>query len=452
MDKTPFELRILGSTELIGPLAGTGDGLVRQPKRLALLAYLALETAGGYRRRDEVIGLFWPELDQVQGRTYLRKSLHAIRGDLDDRVVLGRGDDEIRLDRSVLWCDAVALTEHQKAGRYREALDLYRGELLAGLFPAGVAQEFEEWLRRERKAVRHAAARCAWECARIDEERGDTGAAVATARRALEIEPDDEEGIRRLMSLLDKRGDRGGALRVYAEWQSRLKSEYGVEPAPETRKLARKIQAARKGESHETPPALLPIDRQSVVAPESVHAKAGPALLSADSGVRKTVGLRKRTTLIAVGVIALTAVALVPRIIPGFRISDTRSVAVLPFRIIGDSALQISADAVEEEITTALAQDSTLVVRPTTKRALHPASVADETDTDTGAAYVLHGSLQRSAPRIRVTLRLVRTDDGTAVWAGSEDLDETDRTRLAQRLARTAAAAISRKIAGQSGR
>ena len=173
MDKTPFELRILGSTELIGPLAGTGDGLVRQPKRLALLAYLALETAGGYRRRDEVIGLFWPELDQVQGRTYLRKSLHAIRGDLDDRVVLGRGDDEIRLDRSVLWCDAVALTEHQKAGRYREALDLYRGELLAGLFPAGVAQEFEEWLRRERKAVRHAAARCAWECARIDEERGD---------------------------------------------------------------------------------------------------------------------------------------------------------------------------------------------------------------------------------------------------------------------------------------
>jgi len=34
----------------------------------------------------------------------------------------------------------------------------------------------------------------------------------------------------------------------------RVKNPDGVEPAPETRKLARRVQSARKGESHETPP------------------------------------------------------------------------------------------------------------------------------------------------------------------------------------------------------
>jgi len=74
------------------------------------------------------------------------------------------------------------------------------------------------------------------------------------ARRALELAPDDEQCVRDLISLLDRAGDRGGALRVYSEWQARLFKEYGVEPAPETRKLARRVQSARKGESHETQP------------------------------------------------------------------------------------------------------------------------------------------------------------------------------------------------------
>ncbi|MDP3773123.1 MAG: hypothetical protein Q8Q85_02545 [Gemmatimonadales bacterium] len=74
MDAPPFELRILGPTELRGPGPDPGDAVVRQPKRLALLAHLALTTAEGFRRRDKVIALFWPELDQPQARTYLEES------------------------------------------------------------------------------------------------------------------------------------------------------------------------------------------------------------------------------------------------------------------------------------------------------------------------------------------------------------------------------------------
>jgi DNA-binding SARP family transcriptional activator/TolB-like protein len=450
MEKKPFELRILGSTDLTGSSSGSGDGLVRQPKRLALLAYLALETAGGFRRRDEVIGLFWPELDQAQGRTYLRKALHVMRADLGEGVILARGDDEIRIDPAVLWCDAVALRQYERAGQYREALDLYRGELLAGLFPEGVAQEFEEWIRQERKTVRHAAARCAWECARVEEEKGDTGAAAALARRALEIEPDNEEGLRRLMTLLDKRGDRAGALRVYAEWRARLKDEYEVEPAPETRKLARKVQAARKGESHETPPTLAPLSNKSpsssehVSAPELDHRVAntraqGPSRRNRPAVIASGVG----AAVIAVAIVAIAAI----RFASGPQTQHERSIAVFPFRTIGDSSLTASADAILEEITTALAMDSTLIVRPVNREADLFASEADLAERRLHTTYVIHGAVQRSGTRIRVTLRLVRVADGTAIWAGSDDVDEADRSGLARRLAGNAALEISRKLA-----
>ena len=251
------------------------DALARQPKRLALLAYLALTTVDGFRRRDHVISLFWPELDQAQARTYLRKALYGIREALGEDLFINRGEDEIRLDHTVVWCDAVALQQRARDGQWPDALSLYRGELLDGMYPEGVAAEFQEWLDGQRRSLRELAARAAWETATIEEARGDRGAAVAMARRARELDPDNEEGVRRLMELLDRRGDRGGALKVYGEWQARLMEDYGVEPAPETRKLANRVRAARKGESHETPPTplkpaqVLPTHGEAIIPVES---------------------------------------------------------------------------------------------------------------------------------------------------------------------------------------
>ncbi len=38
-----------------------------------------------------------------------------------------------------------------------------------------------------------------------------------------------------------------------------------------------------------------------------------------------------------------------------------------------------------------------------------------------GVAYVVDGSVQRGLGRLRVTLRLVRTSDAVALWAGTYD-------------------------------
>src|SRR5512135_3654041 len=110
MNEAPVQLRILGHTELSRAGGRTGSGILRRPKRLALLAYLALATAEGYRRLDQIVALFWPDLDQAHARTQLRKLLHALRGIIGADALLTRGDEEIRLDTERVWCDAVAFT------------------------------------------------------------------------------------------------------------------------------------------------------------------------------------------------------------------------------------------------------------------------------------------------------------------------------------------------------
>ena len=436
MDKKLVELRVLGATELTGNIDGAGDGIVRQPKRLALLAYLAIATANGFRRRDEIIGLFWPELDQAQGRTYLRKALHALRDELGDDAFLTRGDDEVRVNPSVIWCDAAALTALMKAGRHREALDLYRGELLSGLYPEGVAQEFEEWLRVERKSLRHAAARAAWDCVHLEQARGDGAAATALARRALEIEPDNEEGVRELIALLDKRGDRAGALRVYKEWQSRLQEEFGVEPAPETRKLAKAVQAARKGESHETPAAPPVPVRKSFITGEL----SKPTSQTNDSRSRARSFIGWRTTAIFLAVVFIGAVLFAR---DRSAAAGPRSVAVLPLRPLGDPGLRHHADAIVEELTTRLAMDSAITVRSSVALT-QTGSRRDvgKIGRDLGVAHIADGAVQRSGSHIRVTLRLVRASDAIAIWAGSYDTDDADVSSMAQKVAKDASFAI----------
>ena len=61
-----IELRMLGTLDLKGADGRAVHTILAQPKRLALLAYLAVHTAGA--RRDSVVALFWPELDTAHAR------------------------------------------------------------------------------------------------------------------------------------------------------------------------------------------------------------------------------------------------------------------------------------------------------------------------------------------------------------------------------------------------
>jgi hypothetical protein len=58
-----IRLRVLGPVALHDSSGSEISAVLAQPKRLALLAYLAADQAGAFRRGDTPLGLFWPELD-----------------------------------------------------------------------------------------------------------------------------------------------------------------------------------------------------------------------------------------------------------------------------------------------------------------------------------------------------------------------------------------------------
>ena len=176
---------VLGTLELRGPDGRQIDQLLRQPKRLALLAYLVIPAPGSWHRRDTLLGIFWPDLDATRARTALRNALYVLRQTLGDGVVRTRGDEEVAIDPTALQTDLAALGEALRTGRPGDVLALYRGELLPSLYPTD-SPEFHPWLDAQRTRLRLQVAKAGSEWAAALEREGRLREALAAARRVLE--------------------------------------------------------------------------------------------------------------------------------------------------------------------------------------------------------------------------------------------------------------------------
>jgi DNA-binding SARP family transcriptional activator len=272
----PAVLRLitLGRLQLLrdGP---PNEPIHLQPKRLALLAFLALAAGDGCQQRDTLLALFWPRSDREHSRRCLRQALFHLRNELGDGVILNRGRDALTLAPGRLWCDAAAVELALRERRRREALDLYAGDFLPGLFVDRDGAELDEWVERTRRRLRTAVAACAWAQAEADERVQRIASALELAHRARGLSPDDEQGLRRHMALLARAGDSAAALGAYADFSRRLRREYGAEPSSESLAL---VSALKHG--------------------GLVHQRSGAAALRAD-GVEALplprTGLRRRT-------------------------------------------------------------------------------------------------------------------------------------------------------------
>ena len=285
-----IELRLLGGLDLRRGGGLKVDGFLTQPKRVALLAFLAAATPPRFHRRDTLLGLFWPELDQEHARAALRQALHGLRRGLGTDVLTSRGDEEVGVDEQRLWCDVRTFHQALEANDWRRALELYQGGLLEGFFLSD-SPEFERWLEEERAQLRNRACQAAWALAQRGRVEGDAALAAQWARRAASLLPDDEEMVRRLIAFLDEMGDRVGAMRVYEEFAGRAASEYQVDPAVETKAL---IALVRSREAA-SPPVSRPA-AASFPAPQAAAAR------------RFMLGRGKRWVVGTIGLVLLAAV------------------------------------------------------------------------------------------------------------------------------------------------
>ena len=257
----------LGSFELLEGQPPAVRLIPTQPKRLALLAYLALAHPRGFHRRDTLLALFWPELSAEEARRALRQALHHLRRAVGEGAIETRADDQVRFREGCLWCDALVFEVAVSEGRADEALALYQNGFLAGVHLPEVSVELEEWVEQTRARLHQAARRAAAALSRRAEEAGHLPEAVAAARIGWDLEPDDEPCARRLMQLLERSGDRAQALQVYERLARRLDSDYQTAPSAETSELARSLREVPLEDPATAPPT----------APGMVHSPPGPA-------------------------------------------------------------------------------------------------------------------------------------------------------------------------------
>ena len=429
-----IQLRTFGGGDLRDSGGRELRPILAQPKRLVLLVYLALAGASRFRRRDTLVALFWPELDQSHARGALRQALSFLRRTLGEGVITTRGDEEIGIDGSRLGCDAVEFEALCAGGRAADAMALYGGEFLEGVFITDAAPELEQWTDGERARLRGLATQAAWRLAEGRREAGDRVAAAAWGRRAAAFSPNDEGELRRLVELLDALGDRAGAVQAYEEFARRVAADLEIEPSPATQGL---IHTVRRRQGVAPPPA-------AVAAADGATPPARPAT-SPPSGAA---GLRGRRALLTLAVAGLLAVG---GYLAAFSPVHPRRliVAVLPVEDLGgDTASLYIAEGVTHQLITDLALIGTLDVisSSTMIRYRRSSKTVDEIVRERGAGAVVTSTIQHLGDTVRMTAQLTLANEDRVLWGQTYEGTRGDLLRMQREAARAIAVELRRSL------
>ena len=239
----PLHLSLLGASELRGEDGAPIDAVLSQPKRLALLAFLAVDRPVRLHRRDSLLLLLWPESDESHARGALSQALTFLRRSLGDGVIVTRGLEEVGVEPARIGTDVEAFTREAEAGSHGAALARYRGDLLAGLHVSG-CHEFDDWMSAERERLRAIAVRSARKAAESALSARDGSTALLSAQHGLLLAPLDESLLEQVMLAHDLAGRPAVALHEYEEFRRRLRTEVGVEPSARLQALAARLRGA----------------------------------------------------------------------------------------------------------------------------------------------------------------------------------------------------------------
>ena len=233
--------------QFLGPVQAEQDGEplrgFRSRKALALLGYLAAQ--GQPLPRERLVDMFWEDQTESRGRANLSWVLNKLKALLPDCLQADR--HTVRFQRAdPYWLDLDAFDELEAQGEpdaLAEAVELYRGEFLEGLYLEGCT-EFELWVVTERERWRQRVHRALETLVAHHSRRGEYEQSLHFARRLLALEPWQEKVQRQVMHLLVQSGQRAAALAQYKSCRRVLAKELGAEPATETTALYERIQAA----------------------------------------------------------------------------------------------------------------------------------------------------------------------------------------------------------------
>ncbi len=433
--------RTLGTLELTSSTTEEHLAVLSQPKRVALLVYLAVARPRGFHRRDTLLALFWPDLDGEHARAALRQALTFLRRELGEDVVRTRNTADLAVDPERLWCDAAAFENALSGDEPERALGLYQGDFLPG-FHVSDCGEFERWLEQRRSELRDRAAEGAARLMERAEGMASIAEAVHWAHRYMALKPNDERGLVRLLRLLDRAGDRAAALKAYEAFATSLAAEYEAEPSPETQAIVAQIRA--RG----APGFLAALAPQAAGNQQVIPVAAGVPVASRPR-------LWKRAFVAFVLVVLVSTILLLrpaPKLLdPAGAPLDRTAIAVLPFENLSpDGAHGYLARGLQDEILTQLSKVGLIKVisRTSVMQYVNPhIPPAREIAKELGVGSIVEGSVQVAEGRLRVNVQLIDAATDGQLWAERYDRKLDDafaiQSDVAQRIVQSVGAALS---------
>jgi DNA-binding SARP family transcriptional activator/tetratricopeptide (TPR) repeat protein len=215
-----LEVRLLGAVEII--LDGRRLRAFNSLRLQRSLALIAIRR--DLQHRSRLAFELWPDSDERQARTNLRKLLHDLRHSLPDIAEFVEIDNEI-----VRWIPTGP--SEVDVLRFRDAMAVGDLELVARVYSGDLLPAcYDEWVLDERARLR---AEAYGAFVRLTEEaagRDDHKATIKHAQRVIDLEPTDEAAVRIQMEAHRALGDRAAALRSYHRYTEVLERDLGLAP------------------------------------------------------------------------------------------------------------------------------------------------------------------------------------------------------------------------------
>ena len=408
-----IELRLLGGLDLAGPHREQSRVILAQPRRAALLAFLALTAPDGLQRRDRIVRLFWPDADPSAGRQSLRQALAFLRKALGEEPFISndqvRGEEQVGLDPALLRCDVHQLRQLIAAGELARAAELYRGDFLEGLPDTGL-QPFEQWREETADELRAQMRTTLRDLSMQAASAGHTDLAAHWARRELALNPVDEQTVMHTLQALAAAGATTEALETYDSFVRVLTQEFDEEPSGALRSLADRL---RNPPEHRPPTVAVAARPAPPQVPAAPQTRPPPR--------RWVVG-----GTLAAGIILLVVIALLKSASPGVARAGSDDVAnpvlfVQPFRVSGaDASLAYLREGMPELLGT---------------RVEGEVGWSSRTTQQSQANHVLTGTVVGTPARVSIEVSLRRAGDNDILLTTSVNGPADSIPLLADRIA-----------------
>src|SRR5437016_1899851 len=164
---------------------------------------------------------------------------------------------------------------------------------------------------------------------------------------------------------------------------------------------------------------------------------------------------RKLDFLIIAVLLLVIAVFAYQRFRPGQKVtasSPEKSIAVLPFENRSeDKANAYFADGIQDEILTRLSKiaDLKVISRASTQHYKNAPKHLPEIAKQLGVAYILEGSVQKSADAVRVNVQLIKAANDSDLWADTFDRKLIDIFSVESEVAKAIADQLQAKLSGR---